>query len=184
MLLSELHDNNSIDEPATTGKLSYEQMKMAYDKLKQTQLTKEEIADLAQQFADQGDYARTKDSAIFLLSRMHILLHGIAPEGETKERANTMFKISNNMKQFVLDQGDLDMEDINYHIGEAVKELQTRKTVSKLNKEDATRVMVDYYKANKAMISDQVRHYLTRQDIVQNIMNGQSPEEAFQPFMK
>lgn len=182
MLLSELDTQTS--EPITSGKLSDDQMKMAYDKLIQRELTKEEISDLSQQFADQGDYARTKNSAIFLLSRMHILLHGIAPEGETKERANTMFKISDHMKKFVINQGDLDLEDINYHIGEAAKELQTRKVRTKLNQEDATRIMVDFYQKHKANISNEVRHYLKRQDIIKDIMNGKTPEEAFQQYMQ
>lgn len=111
---------------------------------------------------------------------MHILLHGVAPEGETPNRASTMFNIPRRLAQFVVDQGDLDWDDLHYHIEEAKRELAERPVTKKLTREDALKAMSDFYKANRASLpKDIVQH---REEIVQDIMNGVPPDQAFAKY--
>ena len=172
MLLHQIFEN--IEDKAT-GRLTDEELFLAYDKLMQGEMTKEEIKEFATTMADQGDFMRTPASAEFILSRMHILLHGQAPHGETQARAETMFAIPRSMFDFVIRQGDLSEEDLHYHIDQAKQELASRAV--KINREQAVQIMSDYYRQNKdSLPKDIVNH---RDQIIDNLINGMLPQQAF-----
>lgn len=169
------------DEERVTGRLGPEEFELAYNKLAQNEMSKEEIRDFAREMVESGRYPRSANSLIFLLSRMHIILHGVAPEGETQNRADVMFRDTKPIIDYVIQRGDLDMEDIEQNIGDAKEELASRPIIRKVKKEEALRMMSEYYKANKERIPRNIQQY--REQIVQAIMNGVSPEQAFAQFM-
>lgn len=162
--------------------LGEEEFELAYNKLVQNEMSKEEIRDFARDMVESGRYPRSVESLVFLLSRMHTILHGIAPEGETQARADVMFRDTRPMIDYVLRRGDLDMEDIEYNIGQAKEELAARPVVKKVKRDEALQMMAEFYNANRELIRPEARQH--RDEIVQAIMNGASPEQAFAPYMK
>lgn len=174
------------DEYRVTGRLSDEEFEIAYNKLSQNEMSREEIMDFSKEMVETGRYPRTVRSLYFLMSRMHIILHGIAPEGETETTAEVMFQDTKPIVDYVLKRGDLDEEDVQHHIGQAREELATRpkketkeEYAARLDK--AQKDMFAYYKANKARMPKNVVAH--KEEIVQSIMQGLSPEEAFQRYM-
>lgn len=175
MKLFEIVDPN---QERVTGRLSDEEFEVAYNKLQQNEMSKEEIADFAREMVESGKYPRSVESLKFLLSRMHIILHGIAPEGETQNRAEVMFRDTQPIINYVLKRGDLDEEDIRYHLGHAREELANRPPPkAKITPDQARQMMSDYYMANRDRIPKRAVQY--RDQIIQDIIGGASPEEAF-----
>lgn len=168
---------NENDQP-DTGHLSDSELTVVYNHLGQSQMSKEEIDQAADQIIDGIEYQRSKQSAIFALTRMHILVHGVAPEGETQNRADTMFQIPNKMIQFVVNQGDYDQDDLHAHIEHAKEELANRPVKKSRNK--ATEMMAKYYQQHKQMLPHTVKDY--REQIIQDIMDGMSAEDAFEKY--
>ena len=167
--------NQEIEMTSNTKMISHADLGIAYDKLLRDQLSKEEIADYAEVISESGVYDRSTNSAVFVLSRMHTLLHGQAPDGETQNRADTMFNIPQSMYDFVIAQGDLDQEDLYMHVREAKIELANRPT--RIKKEHAIALMAEYYKNHKKSLPTNVREY--RSSIIDQIMEGISPQTAF-----
>lgn len=147
------------------------QMQMAYNAVVQKELDTAEIADLAKQFGETDAFGRTAGSASFLLPRMHILVHGLAPHGETEHRAETMFQIPNKMIDFANRMG----LDTVYNIEAAREELRSRPV--RVKRPEAVQIMADYYKANKANLPRDIAK--RREEIIDRLMNGATPEEAF-----
>lgn len=172
MLLKQLFEN---DDKAT-GRLSDEELFIAYDRLKQSEMSKEEIDEYAATMAEMGDFMRTAASAQFILNRMHILLHGKAPDGETQQRAETMFAIPRAMFDFVIRQGDLSEQDLHYHVEEAKKELANRPVTIK--RDQAIEIMSQYYQQNKQMLPKDIAQH--RDQIIDRLMSGMSPQQAFE----
>lgn len=173
MLLEEI-----MDEPQQTSRLGEDEFRLAYDKLFRHEMTKEEISTWSREVAEEGRYTRTFQSLEFVMNRMHILLHGIAPEGESPTRAGTMFKISQPMVNYVIERGDFDHEDISAHVEHAKEELAERPLPRpRMKPEEARKIMSDYYQANKNNIPRTVTTH--RESIIQDILNGLSAEEAF-----
>lgn len=183
---------NEIATPRT--RLTDEEFEIAYNKLVQNEMSKEEIDEYSHGMVDAGMYPRTKNSLQFLLTRMHIVLHGEAPSGEAPERADVMFKDTKPIIDYVLRQGHLDEEDIEYHIGNAKEELATRKTRKEIEadeaeayalRRDAYYRMYDYYRANKdsmpkKFVQDVARY---KEDLTDAVASGLSPEKAFAPYI-
>lgn len=160
------------EQYGNTGRaLSDAQLQLAYDAVIHHELDKAEIADLAKQFGEGDAYGRTSDSAAFLLSRMHILVHGVAPLGETEHRAETMFQIPNKMIEFANRKG----LDTLYNIEAAREDLRTRPV--RVKRPAALEIMAAYYKANKDRMPRDIASH--REEIVDRLMNGAKPEEAF-----
>lgn len=158
-----------------TGKaLTDAQLEMAFKAIKNEELDKAEIDDLAKQFEESETFGRTRGSAQFLLNRMHILVHGLAPYGETERRAETMFAIPQSMIEFADRKGI----DTVYNIKNAREELKNRPV--RIKRPEATNMMFDYYKANKNSLRKDVGEH--REQIINDIMGGKSPEEAFAQF--
>lgn len=166
-----LHDLFEDFSPESGKRLSDQQMQLAFNAVRRQELDKAEIADLARQFEENDVYGRTKESAEFLLTRMHILVHGLAPHGETERRAETMFRIPNTMIDYANRKGI----DTVYNIEHAREELRNRPVRRK--RPEAKKMMFDYYKANKADLPKNINQY--REEIVDRLMQGISPESAF-----
>ena len=148
-----------------------EQLELVYGKIKDEEFDKDEISDLAQELEESDDFGRTKESAKFALTRMHILIHGIAPDGETERRAETMFTIPNTMNEFAARKGIDTFENIE----RAREELKHRPV--RVKREDAKEMMLDYYHENKDWLPKDIAK--DREDIIDSIMNGDDPDEAF-----
>ena len=175
MLLVELFD----EEPQkVTGRLTDDELGLAYEKLRQNEMSKEEIHDWSRQQVEDGRYPRSPESLKFVLSRMHIILHGVAPEGESPNRADVMFRDTQPIINFVLSKGELDEEDIQMHIGHAREELAQRQPPkAKLKREDALRMMADYYKEHRDILPNNIAKF--RDQIVNSILGGMTPDQAF-----
>lgn len=175
-------------------RLTDEEFEIAYDKLIQTEMSKDEINEYSHIVFDAGMYPRSKNSLQFLLTRMHIVLHGEAPSGETPERADMMFKDTKPIIDYVLRQGHLDAEDIEYHIGEARTELATRKTKKEIeadkaeqraHRKDAYDRMYAYYRANKASMPKKfvANVAMYKERLTDAVASGLSPEQAFAQYI-
>lgn len=158
-------------EMGMSGRLTDTHFNLAYNAVKREELDKAEINDLAKELADHEEYGRSADSAQFVLNRMHILVHGVAPHGETEKRAETMFSIPKTMVQFANEKG----LDTDFNIEHAREELRNRP--ARVKRPEAMKMMSDYYMKNKDSLPKNVRDY--REDIIELIMKGTSPELAF-----
>lgn len=160
-----------MEQDDGSSRITDAQMQMAYNAIVPQELDTAEIADLAKQFGESDAFGRTAGSASFLLPRMHILVHGVAPHGETERRAETMFTIPQKMIDFANRMG----LDTVYNIEAAREELRNRPV--RVKRDDAVFMMSDYYKANKANLpKDIIKH---REEIIDRLMAGATPEEAF-----
>jgi len=163
------------DYSVDSGKrLTDEQFQMAYKLVSREELDKRDIKQLATELADSEGYGRTADSAEFVLSRMHILVHGIAPYGETANRAESMFTIPKTMMQFAERQG----YDVYDNIAQAKRELMGRPI--RVKEEVAKKMMAEYYRANKDRLPKEIVQH--REELIRDIMAGVKPEEAFAKF--
>lgn len=181
MKLYEIMDQEPAPE-RVTGRLGDDELGVAYEKLRRSEMSKEEINQFAHEMVEQGRYPRSPESLKFVMSRMHIILHGIAPQGETQSRADVMFRDTKPIINYVLKRGELDQEDIDYHIGEARKELAERPPPKvKVKPEEARKMMSDFYRENKANLPPTITQ--AREQIIQDIMNGDTAEEAFAKHM-
>ena len=181
MKLNEVKKLNEKDEgggysPAMGKRLADQQMEMAHKAIVKKELDKAEIKDLAKQFEESEAFGRTAGSSEFLLSRMHILIHGLAPHGETESRAETMFNIPKTMVEFANKKGIDTFENIE----KAKVDLKGRPRKVKL--EAAKKMMADFYKANKDKLSKNITKY--REDIIKDIMAGGEPAKVFATYSK
>jgi len=144
----------------------------AYKLTIKKELDRDEIKDLSKELNESDEYDRNGNSAEFLLSRMHILVHGLAPHGETEARAETMFTICGKMIDFANRMG----LDTIFNIELARFELKNRPV--QINRETAKRIMVNFYHDNKDSLS--IEYIRTRREtIIAQLMMGVTVEEAF-----
>lgn len=159
-----------------TGKgLTDVHYQIALNAIKSKELDKAEIFDLSKELADREEFDRTVGSAMFVLNRMHILIHGIAPHGETEKRAETMFAIPQKMVDFA-ERGGYDTFE---NIKRARVELKSRSV--RVKEPQARQMMSDYYQANKTNLPKNLAQH--RDEIIRNIMLGLTPEEAFARYI-
>lgn len=150
------------------------QIEMAYNAIIIKELDTDEINDLAIEFGESAEFGRSKGSAIFLLNRLHILIHGIAPHGETEKRAEIMFQINQSLEDFAQDKGI----ETELNILLAREDLQHRPVTVKFNKEDARSMMASFYKQHKLTLPKNIVNF--RDSIIKNIMAGKTPKDSFQ----
>jgi hypothetical protein len=160
-----------MEQDDGSSRITDAQMQMAYDAIVQKELDKTEIDDLAKQFGESDAFGRSYGSATFLLPRMHILVHGVAPHGETESRAEKMFGIPQRMIDFANRKG----LDTLYNMEAAWEELRNRPV--RVKREEAKQIMANYYRANKAALPKNIGQ--RREEIIDRLMNGATPEEAF-----
>jgi hypothetical protein len=157
----------------TESRITNDQIDLAFTKLEK-ELSKEEVFDAAVELEKSETFGRSRGSAEFLLARMHILVHGIAPEGETERRAETMFTISENLIQWANDRG----LDTDFNIEYAREELKNRPV--RIKYDDAKALLSEHYFANKTDLPKTISNY--RKEILELIMNGTPASEAFAQF--
>lgn len=169
MLLQEMHAADY--SPQSGERFTDEHFQLALDVVKQQEMDKAEVSDHAASMAESEKFGRTKASAEFLLNRMHVLVHGIAPHGETEKRAETMFTIPKSMIDFANRHGYDTFENIE----QAREDLRNRP--KKVKRPEAQQMMFQYYQEHKNTLPHNIRHY--REHIIDQIMQGVSPEDAF-----
>ncbi len=148
-----------------------QELELAFQTVKKAEMSKEEVTDAAREMTEKEGFDRTVAGAEFALNRMHILVHGLAPQGETESRAEKMFGIPDTMLKFANRKG----YDTVSNIKKARIDLKGRPVRRK--EADAKQLMSQYYMANKASLpKDIVKH---RDAIIGDLMVGLSPEEAF-----
>jgi len=154
-----------------------EQIELAYSKLGEanrsfnTALSIEEITDLAQELYESS--GRSPASWVFLLTRLHVLVFGMAPHGISESRAEKMFGYpSKEMVRFAQGEGI----DVEGQITAAREELRNRPV--RVKRDVAVGIMADYYKTNKATLPKDIVKY--REEIIGRLMAGASPEQAFE----
>lgn len=161
------------------SRLSLRQIEMVYNKVmsESQPLTVEEVNEMAQDLELNSEFGRTSGSAYFAIMRMHILIHGMAPYDVSEGRAETMFaNFSKAMEQFA------DSVGINAQaqISSAREEMKSRP--QKVKRPDAMKMMSEYYMKMKNRLSPEVKNH--RDEIIGQLMNGVSAEEAFSPYLK
>jgi len=169
MKLAELYED---EQPFN---ISEEDMERVYKKVVNRELDASEVMDLARELIDEDGYTRNLGSARFLINRMHILIHGIAPYGVSERSAETMFTAPKPLISFIEKKG----YDADKNIKHAKEEVKTRR--AKVKKDVATKMMADYYKANKKKFTPEQDKKLRaeRGNIIKDIMSGTKPADAF-----
>lgn len=163
------------DYSAEAGKrLTDDQFQLAYNLVKREEMDKSQIRNAAAELSETEGFGRTVASAEFVLSRMHILVHGLAPHGETQNRAETMFTIPETMVKFAQRQG----YDVFENIERAKRDLKDRPV--RVKEQDAKQMMVQYYQANKDRLPKNISQH--RENIILDIMAGGKPEEVFAKY--
>lgn len=171
-----LEDIKQINEKDDSSRLSDEQFQMAYDLVRKNELDKAEIKELAKELSEKEGFGRSNNSADFVLNRMHVLVHGLAPHGETEARAETMFTIPETMKAFAKKKG-IDVFD---SIQKAKLDLKNRP--KKVDQKTATAAMSEYYKAHKATLPKNISNF--REEIIKDIMAGEEVAAVFGKYKK
>lgn len=171
-------DEIILTEAEETGKrLSDKDLEIIYKYIKPTGLSIKEVKDIANEVVENNpDYKRNPGSALFALTRMHALVHGKVPEGVTAQTAEKWFNPPETMKNFLRKKG----YDIEENIDRAKKEVAQRKV--KRNKKTAIQLMSNFYKENKNQLKDDVSKY--RDDIIKDLQDGATAEEAFAKYRK
>jgi hypothetical protein len=142
---------------------------IAYNAVIKKELDKDEIKDLCVELNEGDEYDRNENSAEFLLSRMHILVHGIAPHGETQNRAETMFNICDKMIDYANRKG----LDTMFNIELAKVDLADRPI--RVKYEVAKSIVSEYYFS----LSPEDRPVaVNRDDVIAQVMEGTPVEEA------
>lgn len=142
---------------------------IAYNLIVEKELDRDEIKDLAKELNESDIYDRNDNSAEFLLSRMHILVHAIAPHGETETRAETMFTICSKMINYANRRG----LDTVFNIEFARIELKDRPI--RIKYEDVKKLVCDYYFS----MPKSSRPNVDRDEVIAKVMEGTAIEEAF-----
>lgn len=155
--------------------ISTEDMEMVFKRVEPKELYKEDIADIANELAEDSEFGRNKASAEFLLNRMHVLIHGIAPHGETQNRAEKMFNASRPLIDFINKKG----YDVDGNLEKARIELANR--LVKVKRPEALKRVAEYFKNIKEKITKEEADVFrkNKENIVKDIMNGIEPAEAF-----
>ena len=159
--------------------LSPEDLEIAYNAIAPEERTVSDLkGDVAREIIERG-YSRNVGSAFFTLSRMHILIHGIAPHDMSERSAEGMFLPSRRMEDFVEQKGI----NVDQNIEKARSEIKNRP--KKVKRAVATKMFSAYYFENKDFI-DRAKftgmNQANRESVIKMIMTGVSPEEAFAQF--
>lgn len=130
-----------------------------------------DIKTVAQEVSEQDNWHRNVGSAKFALSRMHVLVHGVAPHGVTERTAEQWMSPSNVMDVWARKKGI----DVDTNVKRARSELKGRKP--KITDKQAVTIMADYAKTNRDKVANVDRKH--RGQIIADIQVGLSAEEAF-----
>lgn len=160
-----------IERSALTNEDLAVVMKSIFDQ--RVPLDKTKIASIAFDLSKTNE--RSEGSYLFALNRAHILIHGIVPYGESKTRADQMFLVSENMKQYAKTKYGIEAEP---QIRRAKTELTKRKQKpKKITRQDAMNQVRDHYENNKHILP---KSFAKKRDVLTRlVLAGNSVEEAF-----
>jgi len=180
MKLSDLLEASQGQEPQkrdSDWNISDRDMEIVYNALRNCgELDQTEVLPLAQQLVDEFDgYSKNVGSARFLINRMHVIMHGMAPLGVTEHSAQQFFQPARPLIRFMAEKGYNPEEAINMARDEARTRKQRRKA------EEARQVMADYYKKIRQTLTPKQDKALraSREQILQGLMAGENPEDVF-----
>ena len=162
---------NDLQPAKQRPRLQDEHFQKAFELVKDQELDKKEIAELAHDIGETDEYDRTKASAELLLARMHILVHGVAPYGETQKRAEEFLTISQSMVDFANRMG----YDTLYNIDHAREELKNRPV--RIPRDEAAQLVWDYYRKNKDFLPKTVGQH--KEELTDKVASGVSVEDVF-----
>ena len=179
-LLQPTIENWNIDSAwsgITRDRFTDNEFNLAYYLVNKYLITNSEIYQLAKQLNDQSNWDRGLSSAIFLLSRMYIIVHGRVPQGMSKEQAETFFVPSHRMEKWAIKNHLDPQKNIN-------KAKQRIKNISKkLTRQEAGKIMFNYYAKNKHKLVDRSEISNHRDSIISQIMKGIKPKQAFSSYI-
>ena len=183
MKLVDLLEAPENQQPAQRGSdwnISERDMEIVYRALRNKgELDQADVGPLAQELVDEFDgYSKNVGSAKFVINRMHVIMHGMAPLGVTEHSAQQFFQPAKPLIRFMSGKGFNPQEAINLARDEARTRKRKRKT------DEARQVMADYYKRIKQTLTPQQDKALraSRQQIIQALMAGDTPEDVFGQF--
>lgn len=159
--------------------MDQEELQKLFDLVEPGMMDKDEVSSASYDLAGSSEFLRTPGAAKLSLARMHVLIHGQIPDGMDVD--NTWLnKISGNIVNFVRNQG----YDVERHLQSARANMEERMAQKsrQISKEEALKVMSGFYRENRHNLQPCVTQH--RDTIIQNLMNGNSPEEAFAEFVK
>mgnify|MGYP001025385314 CR=1 FL=1 len=164
-----------IAPPKLYSRFTDAQLQAAYNVIKDREFDYKELQNLAPGLADTPEYGRNRGSAMFALTRLHILVHGIVPYGVTPDSAKKMFSPSRPMVDFARRVLGIDTQD---SINHAITDFNNRPAPEqkKLSWKDADAARVKYWATNKPSLPLNIGKY--RKEITADIHAGLTPAEA------
>ena len=164
-----------IERSALTNEDLAVVMKSIFDQ--RVPLDKTKIAAIAFDLSKTNE--RSEGSYLFALNRAHILIHGIVPYGESKQRGEQLFLVSDNMKQFARNEYGIEAEP---QIRQAKTELAKRKQKpKKIDRQEAMYQVRNYYENNKHHLP---KSFAKKHDVLTRLMMvGYSVEDAFNKIL-
>ena len=168
--------NDILNEADNAHGISTEDMEHVFKALDKRQpMERMEVKALAKDLADAGEFSRNVNSAEFVVNRMHVLVHGIAPYGETENRAEKLFNASGPLVAFLKGKG----YDVDENLKNAREELKNRPVTMK--RDHAKQLMVQHWNDVKRELKPKQAKAITaaREHIIDYIAGGMKPVEAF-----
>lgn len=177
MKLVEIRTLYEKDEERYHKKWSDEELEVIHKEVKKTSLSKEEMAALAKEIETSEKLERTYTGIYQMIMQMHMIVHGEYPQGVVVYEGNWQ-KVAGNAIRFGKEKG----YDVEPNIKKAKADMKERvaKKKSQVKEPEARQMMADYYKEHKEQLPKNISSH--REEIIQDIMKGTSPEEAFKKF--
>ena len=175
-----LEREESSVEYANKGKaMSSEELAQLVKIVEPEEMSKSDIKMAAHDLGGSNGFLRSPAAAELSLIRIHAMIHGILPHGESP-RASNFFNPSGPMVDFLRRQG----YDVDVKLEAAKRDSQERMEAKnrKRTKEVALSTMSSFYKEHRNNLDPSVTKH--RDEIVQKLMSGETPEEALARFVK
>lgn len=148
-----------------------------FKKIKTTTLTKEDTRELAVEIETEHDLGRTEVGIYQILIQLHMIVHGSFPEGVIVGEGRWT-TVGDTIVKFGRTKGYEAEENIK-KANTDMKDRVARKK-AKVSKEKATKMMADYYKANKADLPKTISKQ--RDALIKDIMIGTPVDKAFNKY--
>lgn len=145
--------------------LQDEELELAFAIVKNSSLKKHELHKQVHELSQV--YTRSEQSLYILCIRMYFVLHGKMPANIT-DGNNSWYSASKLLVQFVLSRGQ--------SVSKEFKEVMNKEKPV-VSREQARKLMSEYYKNNKSWIPDTIRP--KREFVLDCIQQGSTAEQAF-----
>lgn len=180
MRLDEIADAEERVEDRHRKWWTNEELDPLFNVVKKSTLSKEETQDLAREVKERFKLNRTETGVYQVLIQLHMVIHGVFPDGIIVYPGNWQH-VTDNMVKYARSKG-LDVEE-RIKAARTDMEKRIKRHQSKVKEPIAREMMANYYKENKNWLppaKDMSKH---RDSIIKMIMNGTSPEEAYSHFI-